>query len=397
MRRAAFSIGGAAEKSRFMGRLFVVVAWLMGSLWMACPVPANAAGGLSPSLGGVLGNPDGPPKPPADSGSAIAQVQGLLDSFTGDIDKLSSGKGAAADQLRMLGQRIAVALFGTILAWGTVRSWVLDRGLGQLLPELVQPLVALGLSLWAVDGFAGPVRDSIVSLGDLIASDIDSRIVNETGLLEGLGGTALQLLITPIADGFHPFGWLAAKLVAILAAAVLMLSSVIGAGMIIVAKLQTAVALLLAPVFIPWAMWQPTMFLFNAWLSFLISGAMTQAMVKIMAAFTTAAVGRMSAIVESYAHHDVSIVAFGALFASSLIITFMFLSAPRLATALVGGVSVGLEGWVHTAAAGARAAAQLTKAAGGAAVQGARAAFKAGRAAADSIRSSRAERGKQGG
>jgi type IV secretory pathway VirB6-like protein len=169
-------------------------------------------------------------------------------------------------------------------------------------------------------------------------------------------------LITPIADAFHPFGWLACKLVAILAAAVLMLASVIGAGMIVVAKLQTAIALLLAPVFIPWAMWQPSMFLFNAWLTFLITGAMTQTMVKIIAALTTSAVDRMSATVASYAHHDVSIVAFGALFACALIIAFMFLSAPRLTAALVGGVSVGLEGWVSVAMGAARAIAAGAKA-----------------------------------
>jgi type IV secretory pathway VirB6-like protein len=136
---------------------------------------------------------------------------------------------------------------------------------------------------------------------------------------------------------------------AIVAAVFLMLAAVIGAGTIVVAKLQTAIAVLLAPVFIPWAMWRPSLFLFNAWLSFLISGAMTQSMAKIVAALTTTAIARMSTVVQGYSQHDVSIVAFGALSTSALIIVFMFTSVPKLASALVGGVSVGLEGWAATA------------------------------------------------
>jgi len=163
-----------------------------------------------------------------------------------------------------------------------------------------------------------------------------------------------------------------------------MLCGVIGAGIMIVAKFQTAIAILFAPVLIPWAMWPATSFVFNAWLNFLLAGTMTQAMVTIVAAMTTTAVERLCAVVASYAGKEVSLVAFGALFLGAALIAWLFLSVPRLASGLVAGAALGIQGWTAPASVAGRGLATTAAAAHGMAHSGLRAmdaGYAAGRAA----------------
>jgi len=301
---------------------------------------AQAAGGLP------AGPPAGPQPPPADSAAAIEQVQGVVDAFTSGIAHLASGTTPTAAALKVLGMRIAVSLFGVLLAWNLVKGWLLGKGLQQLLPDLLQPLLVLGLALWAVDGLAAPVEASVLAVGRVVASALGAdQALNETGLLTTLGVSGLELLMTPVTQGLHPLDWLVGKAACLAVALILLLSGVIGAGIMIVAKFQTAVALLLAPILIPWAMWPATTFVFNAWLNFLLAGAMTQTMVTIVAAMTTAAIERLCAVVASYAGASVSLVAFGALFLAAALIAWLFLSVPRLASGLVAGTALGIQGW----------------------------------------------------
>jgi len=99
-------------------------------------------------------------------------------------------------------------------------------------------------------------------------------------------------------------------------------------------------------------MWPATSFVFNAWLKFLLAGAMTQTMVTIVAAMTTTAIERLCAVVASYAGANVSLVAFGALFLAAALIAWLFLSVPRLASGLVAGTALGIQGWTAAANAG---------------------------------------------
>jgi hypothetical protein len=301
----------------------------------------------------LAGPPADPLQPPADSAAAIEQVQGIVDALTGGIASLAAGSTPTATALKALGLRIAVSLFGVLLAWTLVKGWVLGKGLQQLLPDLMQPLLVLGLALWAVDGLAAPVEASVLAVGRVVAAALGAdQVLNETGLLTTMGVSGLELLMTPVAHGLHPLDWLVGKLACLACALVLLLCGVIGAGTLVVAKFQTAVAILLAPVLIPWAMWPATSFVFNAWLGFLLAGAMTQAMVTIVAAMTTGAIDRLCAVVAGYADKEVSIVAFGALFLGVALIAWLFLSVPRLASGLVAGTALGLQGW-STAVSGA--------------------------------------------
>ena len=307
------------------------------------------------------GPPGGPASPPADSAAAIEQVQGIVDAFTIGIANLASGSSPTAAALKTLGLRIAVSLFGVLLAWSLVKGWVLGKGLQQLLPDLLRPLLVLGLALWAVDGLAAPVEASVLAIGNVVAAALGAdRALNETGLLVTLGVSGLELLMTPVTHGIHPLDWLVGKVACLGCALVLLLCGVIGAGIMVVAKFQTAVALLLAPVLVPWAMWPATSFLFDAWLNFLLAGAMTQTMVTIVAAMTTTAIERLGAVVASCANQEVSLVAFGALFLVAALIAWLFLSVPRLASGLVGGMALGIHGWSAAPDSAGRSLARLS-------------------------------------
>jgi hypothetical protein len=325
-----------------------------------------AVGLATAQVVGGAGGADGPWSPPAESAGAIEQVQGIVDAFTSGVGQLAGGATPTAAALKAIGARIAAALFGVLLAWNLIKGWVLGKGFQQLLPDLLQPLLVLGLALWAVDGLATPIEVSVLTLGRVVAGAVGAdQALNETGLLTTLGVSGLELLMTPVAHGLHPLDWLVGKAACLASALILMLCGVVGAGIMIVAKFQTAIAILFAPVLIPWAMWPATTFVFNAWLNFLLAGAMTQTMVTIVAAMTTTAVERLCAVVASYAGKEVSLVAFGALFLGAALIAWLFLSVPRLASGLVAGAALGIQGWTAPANAAGRGVSTTTTTAHG--------------------------------
>jgi hypothetical protein len=348
-----------------------------------------AAGVAGAQAAAGNGGADGPWLPPAESAGAIEQVQGIVDAFTSGVAQLAGGATPTATALKAIGARIAVALFGVLLAWGLLKGWVLGKGVQQLLPDLLQPLLVLGLALWAVDGLAMPIEASVLTLGRVVASAVGAdQALNETGLLTTLGASGLELLMTPVAHGLHPLDWLAGKAACLAAALIFMLCGVAGAGIMIVAKFQTAIAILFAPVLIPWAMWPATSFVFNAWLNFLLAGTMTQAMVTIVAAMTTTAVERLCAVVATYAGKEVSLVAFGALFLCAALIAWLFLNVPRLASSLVAGAALGIQGWTAPAVATGRVLSTTAALAHGTARAGLRA-LDAGHAAGRAAQAAR--------
>ncbi|MET0348855.1 MAG: hypothetical protein ABW067_03605, partial [Rhizobacter sp.] len=109
--------------------------------------------------------------PPAPSGNpvlAVAQLRELFSEITRSIEAFGAGNAS----LVAVGRRTAVILFGVLLVWGIVKSWILGKGMAQLLPKFLQPVVILGLAFWAVDHLGPAVRDSVGGLGQVFSSTL---------------------------------------------------------------------------------------------------------------------------------------------------------------------------------------------------------------------------------
>jgi len=288
----------------------------------------------------------------AAAATAVTQLRDIFQYITDAIDSFAAGN---AD-LVAVGKRTAVTLFGMLLVWGLVKSWILGKGMVQLLPEFIQPLVIFGMAFWSIDHLGPTVRSSVEALGQVFSSTLfqSGGPPTESDILDRLAAASFEIVTASPSDSgswVNVPSLVAHEVVGFLyrlvAAVVLMLAGVIAAGVMMIAKVQTALAILFAPVMIPWAMWQPSTFLFNAWLNFLIGGAMQGVMALAVASLSSQMIDKVVVVARSMGVNDgMSFVTCCVLLLMALLIAFLFLKVPSLASGLVGGAATTpMDGW----------------------------------------------------
>ena len=293
--------------------------------------------------------------PPAPSGNpvlAVAQLRELFSEITRSIEAFGAGNAS----LVAVGRRTAVTLFGVLLVWGIVKSWILGKGMAQLLPEFLQPVVILGLAFWAVDHLGPAVRDSVGGLGQVFSSTLSlpGGVPTEFDVIDRMAVAAFDVATAaPSGPGGEWSNVVSAvanqtlgRLYRLVAACVLLVSGAVAAGVMLMAKVQTSLAILFAPVMIPWAMWPPSAFLFNAWLGFLITGAMQGVMAAAVASMSVQAIDKVVLVARSMGPSDgMSFVTCCVLLLMAFTVGFLFMKVPSLASGLVGGASLNLDRW----------------------------------------------------
>jgi len=313
------------------------------------------AGALLCLVAGLAHAQSAPPAPaptPGDPVLAVGQLRELFAEITGSIDTFGAGNAS----LVAIGRRTAVTLFGVLLVWGIVKSWILGKGMAQLLPEFLQPVVILGLAFWAVDHLGPSIKDSVGALGQVFASTLDLRggAPTELDIIDRMAVAAFDVVTAepsgPAGEWSNVFSAVAnhtlGRLYRLAAACVLLLSGGVAAGVMLMAKVQTSLAILFAPVMIPWAMWPPSAFLFNAWLGFLVTGAMQGVMAAAVASMSVQAIDRVVLVARAMGPSDgMSFVTCCVLLLMAITVGFLFMKVPSLASGLVGGASLSLDRW----------------------------------------------------
>ncbi len=331
-----------------------------------------------------------------DSKIAYDSIDDLFNTIFAGIESWKAGNAV----LNSLGQKIAVTLFGLIFMWGIIKSWVTGKGMAQLVGDLVQPLVLLGVTLYAINGnFGQAIADSTGSLASAFAngsappaSTTARTLMNkfaEAGItivfnpLQDKASTAQQQTDTSSSDSgswsnfsvsaigsaiVEKLGGMAATaysyLVRIIAMVALMLCGAIGAGMIILAQLMIALGIVLAPVMIPWGMWTPTAFLFTGWLKFMITAGMQVVVTFAMGSLLTGVATSMAARVATESGQLGSFGLSAGLLLFSVLCIYLMLKVDAVAVGLVqGDGSTGLRQWSAAAVGAAKSGAAAAKSA----------------------------------
>lgn len=319
------------------------------------------------------------------AGPALAQAsQSSLDAVAMLLDKLNEGISAfsQASSFVALGKRIAAVLFGVVVIWSVIKSMALGGGVyGQLVGDLVQPTIVLGLTIFAItNGLAQAVSSSVLAL----AGALGSTVGVDVGSL-GITGSALEMriLLSFFEAGFRvldsqtsdlsfmdgitglfkgeAWGQVVALSVGFLARIVamlmMMLCGAIGAGVIIAGKVGIAIALAFAPVMIPWGMWQPTAFIFASWLRFTLSSSMQVVMALAIGSLLQGAAITVAELGHTYTGFSDSLVISGGLILFGGLCMYLMFQAQAYASGLLSGDgTMGLQRWTAPAVAAGRGA-----------------------------------------
>ena len=285
-----------------------------------------------------------------------------------------------------IGKKIAAALFMVIFVWGILKNMVMGKGAAQIAGDLVQPLVILGLAIFAIESGLGPaVKQSVYGLASAFPGVTDpSTGTMEVNLMHGFADSGIRLLLSQGSDtGFwdtvtslftgnigEAFASLYGFAVRVVAMGFLLVCGAIGAGIILVAKISTALALAFAPVMIPWGMWRPTEFLFTAWLRFLISSCMQAVIAMAVGGLLMGAANALSAATASFSSATDSLTLSAGIILFAALCMYIMLQVPSISSGMLSGDgSLGISRWTAMASsvgAGAGAAAGMPRAAFGA-------------------------------
>lgn len=145
----------------------------------------------------------GPVAAAEDAAAAAAAVTHLRDIFqhvTAAIDAFAAGNA----ELIAVGRRTAVTLFGVLLVWGLVKSWILGKGMAQLLPEFIQPVIILGLAFWSVEHLGPTVKASVDALGLVFSGTLfqANGPPTEADILDRMAAASFEIVTaTPTQGG----------------------------------------------------------------------------------------------------------------------------------------------------------------------------------------------------
>lgn len=334
----------------------------------------------------------------ADSASIAANALGALDTL---FKEFENGINTFTDATAFsgLGKKIAFVLFAVVFVWGVLRNMVLGKGFMQVVPDLIQPLLLLGITVYGIDhGFGRAIRDSVLGLADQFASMAGLPGINglEVSLIKAFAKTAFSLVDLDIysdsgapqaSDGvlaklWHAVeGWSSSVITFILGwiarlvgAFFLLVAGAVAAGVVLVAKVSIALGMALAPVMMPWGIWRPTEFLLSSWIKHVVTGSMQVVVAAAIGGMVMNAATKLVAVAATFNSNEASIALalIVALFGALAI--YLMLKVPDLAGGLVSGDgTIGIQGWSRGAAGAAGSALNL----GGKAAAGGMAAGKA--------------------
>lgn len=222
-------------------------------------------------------------------------------------------KGAVAsvplDVLHADGVALLTALAGLALVLQGFRVWLGDAGMNKLFAQLAWSLVCIGALFWLVnDGLTGFFADGIDASFVAIANK----------LMPGAGdGSSMKAALTILWETMQHVGQLYDKLfegvgrldvltvffknlfsilIILFAQFMLLLAMIAFMTISTVSMVLVKIALIIAPVLIPWAMFNISAFLFVGWLRFFVTASLYKVVGAAVLFFASKILGGFSAI-----------------------------------------------------------------------------------------------------
>ena len=286
------------------------------------------------------------------SGDAVSEVIGMLFN----VPKEMAGKSPFA----AVGTRLLAGLLAVLVSWRMIKLVLEGSGLSQIIGELVNIIL-----LWGIASFF--LTSDVTSQ---IASGFDSLATMATGATTGgtaTAGTSAESQLTnnlvqmlkaayqlyegapPDNQGFWAGLWnslktfefvasLANLLFRFFTAILVVICALLYCVNLVFSQIMVNIALILAPIFVPWIMWDASSFLFHGWLKFLITAGMQKVVGALMFGITSSFVGKVATLAGAAEASPVTnFYYYAACFLLTGIMAYMMMQVQSIANGLISG------------------------------------------------------------
>jgi len=231
--------------------------------------------------------------------SVVPRVSAAMDQA---LSSLANG------DLRGIGNVITGFFLIALMVWTAVKTMAAGKGFGELIGEWVPIWVSFAFVYTFLDQSAAKgIEGFMSSIGTALGGGQMSTL---SSALETVGNPVFSAIATvsqmPSSDLFSGFdlstylpaaasllGTLAAKLLTVL---LLVLAAVVGMGTVIMSFVSLTLVLALAPVMVPFFMFRPLSWIFDAWLKFLLGACMMKIVLAFLLTAAAAMLGAMSQV-----------------------------------------------------------------------------------------------------
>ncbi len=302
------------------------------------------------------------------SAEALAQVGSSIERALCEVG--GSCKGAAPGDGRSRLNQIGWSIFGFFLAanivWVLLKGMLASGGMNSFFADLVPALITAGVVIVFMSpemGVGDAIISSIATIGEVITG---AGMKSLDQLIVGAGSSAFDAILNvfsipaAMASRFtfwEILGWLPVYLLALIPIGLsiffILIALVLYLGILVTSQISVSIALIFAPIFVPFLMFRPASFLFDGWLRFLLGASLMKVIGLLVNQFSSAILGKMADISvladKSGAYSanmglngfGVDIVLFGTMILLSGLAAMMMLQVPSIALGLISGNASG--------------------------------------------------------
>jgi len=272
---------------------------------------------------------------------AVDQVKLAIITVENQIDGLRNRK-----PFLLLGKQLLGVIFLVVFIWSVLKNMLLRPLPDQIVIDLIFPLIVLGLAYSTLDQNVGQIIvDSIAYVTSLLvdsdpAGGSSGAIFAENLLKSMVAIWSAPNPIDPLSLGVEAAISFLLKLVSIFFIAT---SIALGLTYLLLAKFQVSLAIVLAPVMIPWIMWKPTEFIFTSWLSFLLKSSFVSLCVFTTESMLRTSISNLVNLSDSVTQGVNSAFVYGTISLLSFLFSLLISKSFEVGSALITGSSSGLS------------------------------------------------------
>lgn len=300
-----------------------------------------------------------------DSGSAEA-VQTVMRSILSDSANLISGSPFMAQ-----GQKLLQMLLVILISWKGIKLALDVSGYSQVVAEIVNIVLLWGIASFFLtatvqkqfaDGFNDLAKTAASATGSTVdMSNPEAAISNALGRMMHSAmllyeGTPPEKPAAANAGTWEKFtGWLkdkwndltsgqifagmAAAVFRIFIAVAVLITALIYVAQLIISQILINIGLILAPLFVPWLMWESTAFIFHSWVKFMIVAGVQKIVGALLFGLTASMIAKVTTL-ASAANADPSqnFYYYAAAFLVVAIMALLMMQVTTIANGLVSGM-----------------------------------------------------------
>lgn len=300
-----------------------------------------------------------------DAGGAEA-VQTVMRSILTDTSSLISGSPFMAQ-----GQKLLQMLLLILISWKGIKLALDVSGYSQVVAEIVNIVLLWGIASFFLtatvqkqfaDGFNDLARTAASATGSTVdMSNPESAISNALGRMMHSAmllyeGTPPEKPAAANASTWEKFtGWLkdkwsdltsgqifagiAAAIFRIFIAVAVLITALIYVAQLIISQILVNIGLILAPLFVPWLMWESTAFIFHSWIKFMIVAGVQKIVGALLFGLTASMIAKVTTL-ASAANADPAqnFYYYAAAFLIVAIMALLMMQVTTIANGLVSGM-----------------------------------------------------------